>query len=196
VTRDQRETFVQHVGNGAKFGEAAGLVGVRPADLESYWTAGVRGTDENATGFVSEIRAARARYLATTRAKAAAAAGTRESPDLLAVAREVESDFEPVAESRDRGPTLEDLLHDADEGVREAAREAHDACRGVVTALADRDRRARERGRERERLLEARKARSPASGKPALGTRPSLKRKSADAASYENVGKAHPPLAG
>ena len=144
MTGDQRETFVQHVGNGAKFGEAAGLVGVRPSALEDYWTLGVRGADEDAAGFVSACREARARYLATTRAKAAAAAGTRESPDLLAVAREVESDVEPVAESRNRGPTLDDLLHDGDEGVREAARSAHDACRGVVTALADRDRRARE----------------------------------------------------
>jgi len=66
VTAEQREKFVQHVGNGAKFGEAAGLVGVRPSALEDYWTRGVRGHDEDSAGFVSDCREARARYLATT----------------------------------------------------------------------------------------------------------------------------------
>jgi hypothetical protein len=144
VTDEQREKFVQHVGNGAKFGEAAGMVGVKVADPGDYWRTGVRGEDPDAETFVADCRAARARYCATTRATAEAAAGSRESPDLLAVVREVEADLEPVAEEASRALDLIDYAEHEDRDTRAAAIAAQHVCREVVHALAAFDARKRD----------------------------------------------------
>lgn len=110
MTPDQRETILRHVGNGAKFGEAAAMAGVKFSDLAAEWQAGSAERDEVAAEFVADCRAARARYLATTRATAEAAAGSRESPDLLAVVREVEADAEPATVDTGARATSPDLL--------------------------------------------------------------------------------------
>jgi hypothetical protein len=93
------ESFTENVGKGAKFTEAAALAGIVPAEVEARWKAGAydlaRGVESDEAEFVASSRAARARYTATLRALAEAASGTRESSDLLALAREVEADPEP-----------------------------------------------------------------------------------------------------
>jgi hypothetical protein len=92
------ESFIENVGKGAKWAEAAALAGMVPAEVESRWRAGAhdlaRGVESDEAEFVASARAARARYTATLRALAEASSGTRESSDLLALAREVEADAE------------------------------------------------------------------------------------------------------
>jgi hypothetical protein len=101
LTADQIETFLRHRGNGATMRESAAMVGVSEGVFVATWKRGAadldRDTESPEAVFVREARAAFARHIATKRAQAAAAAGSRESADLLAYVRQLEAEDEPLA---------------------------------------------------------------------------------------------------
>jgi hypothetical protein len=78
--------------------------------------------------------AAHARHVATARAKAQAAAGSRESADLLAYVRQLESEVEPLAETEDR-PNAILLVDSPDPLIRVAALAMIDASRELLRAV-------------------------------------------------------------
>lgn len=101
MTAEQREAAVRHLGNGATLHETASLVHVSQAIFRLDWVEGRRdseqGEDTDAARWYRDAQAARARKKATLRAQAEAVAGSRESADLLAVLRALESEIEPTA---------------------------------------------------------------------------------------------------
>jgi len=160
MTGEQRERVVRYLGNGAKLREAADMVGASWKDFASDWSDGradsESGTDSDAATFYRDARAARSRNIAEKRAEAAAAAGSRESADLLAYVRQLESEEEPLATPEDdvrSTPLLRvsDLIADPstppDERARLKKAAYAEACRGLhglLRELTQRDARRRE----------------------------------------------------
>jgi hypothetical protein len=101
VTPKQRSEVVDYLSKGSTFLEAVHMAGATWSAFEHYWKAGAshldEGRDTEEASFVREGRAERARHCATKRAQAAAAAGSRESADLLAYVRQLEAEEEPAA---------------------------------------------------------------------------------------------------
>lgn len=110
--------------------------------LAGDWTTGrsdaEQGRDTLEAAFYHEAQAARSRHIATARARAQAAAGTRESTDLLAYVKALEAEEEPLDDDAER-PNAVRLTADPDPAVREAALAVGDSCRGLLRVLTARD---------------------------------------------------------
>jgi hypothetical protein len=108
MTGNQSSEIIRHLGNGARLREAAALVHLPWPDFARVWREGraasEAGTENDSATWYREAAEARARHIATVRAEARATAGSRESADLLAYAKSLESEDEPlsVESSEDR----------------------------------------------------------------------------------------------
>ena len=146
LSADQAAKAIEHIGNGSRIVEAARMVGTAWADFAADWVAGRTDHETNQytpeATFYREAQAARARHCATKRAMAAATAGSRESADLLAYVRALESEVEPLAENVE-APNAIRLTQSGDPAVVKAAREVGDACRTLLRAVTAKDARAR-----------------------------------------------------
>ena len=118
------------------------MVGAPWTHFASDWIAGrsdhEAGRDTPEAAFYAEAQAAHARHVATARAKAQASAGSRESADLLAYVRQLESEIEPLAEDAET-PNAVVLFSDPDPCVRAAAAVVVDACDDLLRACVARD---------------------------------------------------------
>jgi hypothetical protein len=142
VTADQRERATRYLGNGAKLREAADMVGAAWPDFAKDWLEGRRdseaGHETELAAWYLEARGGRSRHIAEKRAEAAAAAGSRESADLLAYVKALESEVEPLQVQEDDGPPHAVRLFDhKSPAVREAARAQLDASRNLLRALTE-----------------------------------------------------------
>jgi hypothetical protein len=103
VTPEQRDAAVAYLAEGSSLPETASLCGVPWPDFARSWTLGrsdaASGVESDEASWYVEADAARARFRANLRTRAAATAGARESSDLLALLRHLESEDEPVAEA-------------------------------------------------------------------------------------------------
>jgi hypothetical protein len=138
VPAEQAETIIRHLGNGARIVEAARMALVPYAALSSDWTKGRRdaeaGLDTLEAGFYRQAQAERSRHIATARAKAQAAAGTRESADLLRYCEALQAEVEPLADNDENANAVR-LSDHADPRVREASATALEAQRELLRAL-------------------------------------------------------------
>jgi hypothetical protein len=146
LSADQAAKAIEHIGNGSRIVEAARMVGTAWADFAADWVAGRTDHETNQdtpeATFYREAQAARARHCATKRAMAAATAGSRESADLLAYVRALESEVEPLAENVE-APNAIRLTQSEDPAVVKAARAVGDSCRELLRAVTAKDARAR-----------------------------------------------------
>lgn len=142
LTPEQAEAAIRHMGNGARISEAARMVLAPYSALSSDWTTGRADAEQNRdsdeASFYRGAQAARSRHVATARARAQAAAGTRESADLLAYVKALEAEEEPLGEEAEH-PNAVRLTFDPDPRVREAAARVLDASDDLLRALVARD---------------------------------------------------------
>lgn len=147
LTPDQAEKAIEYLGNGARIVEASRMVSAPWPAFAADWNDGradsEAGTDTVEADFYRRAQAARSRHCAVKRATAAATAGSRESADLLAYVRALESEQEPLADDAETPNAIRLTLHD-DPAVVKAARAVGDATREMLRALTARDERARE----------------------------------------------------
>jgi hypothetical protein len=147
LSTEQAEKAVEHLSNGSRIVEAARMVETAWSAFASDWTAGRTDSESNCdtpeASFYRAAQAARARHCATKRALAAATAGSRESADILAYVRALESEEEPLVENIEQ-PNAVRLLESDDPAVVNAARAVGDATREMLRALTAKDARARE----------------------------------------------------
>lgn len=142
LTTEQTDGVLANLANGATIREAARMVGASWATFAADWTAGRsdhesdRDTEE--ATFYRRAQAARSEHCAKARAQARAAAGSRESADLLAYVRQLESEVEPLAQESERPNAVRLLTHD-DPAVRGAAQNVQTACRKLLLVLTAKD---------------------------------------------------------
>lgn len=140
LSAEQIDGVFANLSNGATIREAALMVGASWATFAADWTSGRtdheadRDTEE--ATFYRRAQAARSEHCAKARAQARAAAGSRESADLLAYVRQLESEVEPLADGAERPNAVRLLTHD-DPDVRGAAEDVQTACRGLLRALTE-----------------------------------------------------------
>jgi hypothetical protein len=140
LSAQQIEGVLANLGNGATIREAALMVGASWATFSADWTSGRtdheadRDTEE--ATFYRRAQAARSEHCAKARAQARAAAGSRESADLLAYVRQLESEVEPLADESER-PNAVRLLTHGDPDVRGAAEDVQSACRTLLRVLTE-----------------------------------------------------------
>jgi hypothetical protein len=160
LTAEQGAKAVEYLGGPCKIEQAARMLGVPYPVFWQDWTTGradaEAGRDTDAADWYLACQSARARYIATTRSEAQAVAGSRESSDLLALAREIENDEGPLAGDEDDVRKSSPLLNVTDrlsdptlpEDARATLKSAHeDASRSLhalFSAIATDD--ARKRG--------------------------------------------------
>jgi hypothetical protein len=135
----QRTEVVGYLGNGSKLREAASMAEASWASFAADWTAGRRdfeiGDDSPEATFYRDAQSARSRHIASTRAEAAATAGSRESTDLLAYVRQLESEAEPLDIDTQAQPNAVQLLGSDRPAVAKAARAQVAASRDLLRAL-------------------------------------------------------------
>lgn len=141
MNAEQRASVVRYLSNGAKLREAAAMVEAPWGDFSADWVEGRKdsdaGKDSPEATFYTEAHAARARHIAETRAEAKASVGSRESADILAYVKALESEAEPLATSDDEGPiSAPRLIDHPDRNVREAAQAVQTSSRLLLRALA------------------------------------------------------------
>jgi hypothetical protein len=142
LTDEQIEGALANLGNGSTIREAALMVGAPWTTFAADWLAGRadhegdRDTPE--AEFYRKAQAARANQCARARAQAKAVAGTRESSDLLAYVKALESEVEPLAEEGDKPNAVRLLAHESPD-VRAAAEDVQTACRTLLHVLTAKD---------------------------------------------------------
>jgi hypothetical protein len=146
LTAEQAAKSVEHLSNGSQIIEASRMVESAWSDFSADWTAGrsdsEAGLDTPEASWYRQAQAARARHCATKRALAAATAGSRESADILAYVKALESEMEPLAETAEK-PNATRLSLSDDPRVVKAARAVTEATREMLRALTAKDARAR-----------------------------------------------------
>ncbi len=105
MTPAQRVEVVQHLSGPVRIREAAAMIGIAYREFERDWSKGhgdsQAGLDTPEARWFLDCSAARGRCIATLRSEAHAAAGSRESADLLRLVEHLTSEPEPLAEKDD-----------------------------------------------------------------------------------------------
>ena len=106
MNAEQRERFLRYRGNGAKLLDAARMVGMPLPDFRAQRSKGradhEAGRESEEASLYVAATSAFAKHVSVKRAQAAAAAGSRESADLLNYVRELEAE-DPLLDDEPTG---------------------------------------------------------------------------------------------